>query len=267
MASNFWTSTQYRLTQEYNAVKEGPIIDDPHEKEKTIITSEERKKLLIFYVDYIKELAKRTNLRQRVSATAGVYFHRFYRRRSFCDIEPFLLAGTALYLASKVEESPLRLSLLIEKMHTYANHFMYTYTQSDITNCEFYLLEALNCKLIVFHPYRGLIAYAKDAKLSSDDIECAWHLANDSYNTDLLLRYPPYKIALTCIFIASVVRKIDNIHSWFCQLSDQDLQSICQISADLQKNIDKCRSNRVRIGPSSTIQSKKVEIQLYMIYT
>lgn len=45
-----------------------------------------------------------TKFHKQVIATACVYFRRFYARRSFKDIDPFLLGPTCLVLASKVEE-------------------------------------------------------------------------------------------------------------------------------------------------------------------
>lgn len=40
-------------------------------------------------------------LRQRVVATAAVYFWKFYLRRSFCRADPRLIAPACLFLASK----------------------------------------------------------------------------------------------------------------------------------------------------------------------
>lgn len=42
-------------------------------------------------------------------------------------------------------------------------------------------------------------------------------LVNDSYRTDLILMYPPFMIALACIYIASVLKEKDT-RSWFEEL-------------------------------------------------
>lgn len=42
-------------------------------------------------------------------------------------------------------------------------------------------------------------------------------LVNDSYRTDLILMYPPFMIALACIYIASVLKERDT-RSWFEEL-------------------------------------------------
>lgn len=49
-------------------------------------------------------LGEQLKLRQQVIATAIVYFKRFYARNSFKCVDPLLLAPTAIFLASKVEE-------------------------------------------------------------------------------------------------------------------------------------------------------------------
>ena len=42
-------------------------------------------------------------------------------------------------------------------------------------------------------------------------------LVNDTYKMDLILMYPPYMIALACIYIASVLKDKDTT-SWFEEL-------------------------------------------------
>lgn len=56
------------------------------------------------------ELGKHLQVRcrQRVIATATVYLARFYYNNSYKDFHPHLIAATAVYLASKVEESPVQ---------------------------------------------------------------------------------------------------------------------------------------------------------------
>ena len=49
-------------------------------------------------------LGEELKLRQQVIATAIVYFKRFYARNSLKCVDPLLMAPTAIFLASKVEE-------------------------------------------------------------------------------------------------------------------------------------------------------------------
>lgn len=57
---------------------------------------------------------------------------------------------------------------------------------------------------------------------------CVWwarSLVNDSYRTDLILMYPPFMIALACIYIASVLKEKDT-RSWFEELR-VDMNVVC----------------------------------------
>lgn len=113
-------------------------------------------------------------------ATACVYFRRFYARRSFKDIDPFLLAPTCLTLASKVEESGLvpcnkliitttsacKKGFFLKKKKYFIKLFLvkkWPYLNQELTirsqvlqEAEFYVLEIMDCCLIVYHPYRPL---------------------------------------------------------------------------------------------------------------
>jgi cyclin C len=52
----------------------------------------------------MQSLGESLKLRQQVISTAIVYFKRFYARNSLKCVDPLLLAPTAIFLASKVEE-------------------------------------------------------------------------------------------------------------------------------------------------------------------
>jgi cyclin-C len=60
--------------------------------------------LLISLNKVIQSLGEQLKMRQQVIASATVYFRRFYAKYSLKCIDPFLLAPTCLFLATKVEE-------------------------------------------------------------------------------------------------------------------------------------------------------------------
>ena len=82
------------------------------------------------------------------------------------------------------------------------NKFSYAYTQefpyrtNHILECEFYLLENLDCCLIVYQPYRPLLQLIQDIGQEDQLLALAWRVVNDSLRTDVCLLYPPYQIAL-----------------------------------------------------------------------
>jgi cyclin C len=61
----------------------------------------------------ISKLGKKLQLRQRVIATATVFFRRFYLRNSYCETDPFLVISACCYLAAKAEESPVHIKNVV----------------------------------------------------------------------------------------------------------------------------------------------------------
>ena len=55
----------------------------------------------------LQELGLRLGLRQRIISTAQVFFKRFYLKASFVQFDPRLVAPTVLFVAAKVEETPI----------------------------------------------------------------------------------------------------------------------------------------------------------------
>ncbi|KAJ7404732.1 Cyclin-C [Pitangus sulphuratus] len=96
-----------------------------------------------------------------------------------------------------------------------------------ILECEFYLLELMDCCLIVYHPYRPLLQYVQDMGQEDMLLPLAWRIVNDTYRTDLCLLYPPFMIALACLHVACVVQQKD-ARQWFAELS-VDMEKILEI--------------------------------------
>ena len=98
-----------------------------------------------------------------------------------------------------------------------------------ILECEFYLLENMDCCLVVFQPYRPLVMYCQDLGAEDSLLPLAWRIVNDSLRTDVSLLFPPYQIALSCIHLAACIQGKD-IKGWFTELHvDLDkIQDICK---------------------------------------
>eukprot|EP01126_Amoeba_proteus_P021908 TRINITY_DN22278_c0_g1_i1.p1 TRINITY_DN22278_c0_g1~~TRINITY_DN22278_c0_g1_i1.p1 ORF type:complete len:124 (+),score=17.37 TRINITY_DN22278_c0_g1_i1:93-464(+) len=103
MTADFWASQHYKRW-----IVDRKVVEDAQQKDKQHITELELKKLRIYFVNWLSLLGHRLGLRQRVVATALLYFKRFYLKFNFVEVEPGLVCGTSLYLASKVEECTLR---------------------------------------------------------------------------------------------------------------------------------------------------------------
>lgn len=198
MAGNFWQSSHY---QQWIQDKQDLIRERQHDMQ--VLTEDEYQKLFIFFANVIQVLGEQLKLKQQVVATATVYFKRFYSRNSLKSIDPLLLAPTCIFLASKVEEfGVISNSRLISTCQSVIkNKFGYAYTQefpyrtNHILECEFYLLENLDCCLIVYQPYRPLIQLVNDIGTGEDQLlTLTWRIINDSLRTDVSLLYPPYQV-------------------------------------------------------------------------
>ena len=219
MAGNFWQSShcaQWVLDK----------VDLSRERatDLSILTEEEYTKIMIFYCSFIQVLGEQLKLRQQVIASATVFFKRFYAINCLNSVDPLLLAPTCVFLSSKVEEfgviSNTRLintcSTIIKNKFNYAfqNGFDFPYRANSILECEFYLLENMDCCLVVFQPYRPLVQYTQDLGQGMEEsiLPLAWRIVNDSFRTDVCLLYPPFLIALACLHMASVILGKNNFN-------------------------------------------------------
>lgn len=258
MAANFWTSShfqQWLFDPGEVALLRANDID-------ALGGDEQLCRVMIVYSSITQCLGEYLKVRQQVIATACTYFKRFYLLYGFSAADPLLVIPAAIYLAGKSEEiGLLSNSRLVHGMQSHVRlkfpyvftKLDYPYTMKHIQECEFFLIEIMDCCLIVFQPYRPLtefidkirengtvngVAANNAAALNPDKCKLlyddAWRFINDSLKTDLCLIHPPSYIALSCLHLASISRKID-LTQWFAELAfDLDiLQEIDYIVMDM----------------------------------
>lgn len=63
----------------------------------------------------IAKLGKKLQLRQRVIATATVFFRRFYVKNLYCETDPFIVIAACVYVAAKAEESPIHIKNVVSE--------------------------------------------------------------------------------------------------------------------------------------------------------
>ena len=71
--------------------------------------------------EVISKLGKKLQLRQRVIATATVFFRRFYVKNSYCDTDPFMVIAACCYVAAKAEESPVHIKNVVTEARSLFN--------------------------------------------------------------------------------------------------------------------------------------------------
>ncbi|XP_077293468.1 cyclin C [Arctopsyche grandis] len=244
MAGNFWQSSHH---QQWILDKQDLVRERQHDL--AILSDEEYQKVFSFFASLIQVLGEQLKLRQQVIATATVYFKRFYARNSLKCIDPLLLAPTCIFLSSKVEEfGVISNSRLITTCQTVIkNKFSYAYSQQEfpyrtnhILECEFYLLENLDCCLIVYQPYRPLLLFIQDIDTEQRLLTVAWRIVNDSLRTDVSLLYPPYQIAIGCLHIACVILQME-LKNWFAELN-VDMEKVQEIVRSITNWYEMLRS-------------------------
>ncbi|KAF8665674.1 hypothetical protein AX16_000127 [Volvariella volvacea WC 439] len=173
MATDFWASSHYkrwivdRATVKQARAEDMQYVDDPEYLDF----------LSIYFANAIGKLSKKLGFRQRVTATATVFFRRFYLKNSYCETDPFLVIAACCYVAAKAEESPVQIKTVLSEARSLFSQEQYnvrnfTSENTRLAEMEFYLVDDLECDLTVFHPYRTLVALCKEGnKTASEESE------------------------------------------------------------------------------------------------
>jgi len=248
MAASYWKSSQFEQwlfdRQELMAVRLRDIASWPSNNNSPPITEDDYSKILIFYSNIIQAIGEQYKVRQQVIATAIVYLKRFYARYPLKSIDPWLLCPTCLFLAAKVEEfSTLNHQRVVNAAATIYKKYAhlitgpgeYPYQIKHILECEFYLLEIMDCCLIVYHPYRSLDMYTREFQIDQPLFEAAWRIINDSLKTDAPLLFPPYEIALGCLLLAASYRDKMSILKQYMIDAQIDIERIYDVVKHLLK--------------------------------
>ncbi|KAJ2924248.1 hypothetical protein H1R20_g12839, partial [Candolleomyces eurysporus] len=251
MTTDFWASSHYkrwivdRATLRQARAKDREYVNDPEHLDF----------LAIFFANVITKLGKKLQLRQRVIATATVFFRRFYLKNKYCETDPFIVIPACIYVAAKAEESPVHIKNVISESRSL---FSQTYgiktfpsDNSKLAEMEFYLVDDLECDMVVYHPYRTLLALCKKEAsngeegeegeaeeagelgtgigaedgpsfwgsghgklvLSEEAFQTTWSIINDTYRSELCLLYPPHLIAIAALYLTFVLHPPDKITS------------------------------------------------------
>ncbi|KAH8117199.1 cyclin-like protein [Phellopilus nigrolimitatus] len=235
MATDFWSSSHFkrwivdRTTLHQARSEDRQYVDDP----------DHLALLGIFFANLMSKLGNKLNMRQRVIATATVFFRRFYLKNSYCETDPYLVLAACCYVAAKAEESPVHIKTMIMEARNVLSEYSIRHFPTDnskLAEMEFYLVDDLDCDLVVFHPYRTLMTLVRDTSQIEQDsdkeagelgagidgprywgtgegkldmhtggIQNAWFLINDTYRSDICLLYPPHLIAIAALYLICVL--------------------------------------------------------------
>ncbi|XP_037952352.1 cyclin-K-like [Teleopsis dalmanni] len=172
-------------------------------------------------VRFIMTCGTNMGLGHNTMATGVVYFHRFYRFRSFKSFPRYLTACCCLFLAGKVEETPKKCRDIIKTARSLlSDSLFYSFgddPKEEVMTLERILLQTIKFDLQVEHPYSFLLKYAKclkgDPQRLQKMVQMAWNFVNDSLSTVVCLQWEPEIIAVALIHLASKLSKI-TIADW-----------------------------------------------------
>ncbi|VDB87138.1 unnamed protein product [Peniophora sp. CBMAI 1063] len=236
MATDFWASSHHKRW----IVDRATLRQARSEDLQYVENAEQLDFLSIYLSNLIVRLGQNLHLRQRVIATAEVFFRRFYIKNSYCETDPFMVIAACCYVAAKAEEQPIHIKSVVTGAREVfgkeegGKHFPSDNTK--LAEMEFYLVGDLECDLTVFHPYATLMTLCgkeKDGAVASleagevgsgaDDgprywgtgegkllldegaLQTAWFVINDTYRSELCLLYPPHLIAVAAIYVALIL--------------------------------------------------------------
>lgn len=207
MAADYWISTQRRFWL-FTKDSLADIREEHEISDRTVLQQyplPDQRLINVYFKECILRLTKRLLTRQQVFATAMIYIHRYLLSTPLHSVNAYLLISTAFYLASKTEESPHHIRLVIAEARSLWPEFV-PGDVSRIGEMEFSLISELRSQLIVWHPYRTLMDMKDKSNLglATEEVNLAWSIINDSYMTDLPLTCPPHIIAFVAIFLAVI---------------------------------------------------------------
>ncbi|XP_020602652.1 cyclin-L2-like [Orbicella faveolata] len=201
---------------------ENCILDDDHLKNtpsiKDGLDKEVEIDLRIVGCEYIQMAGILLKLPQVAMATAQVIFQRFYYSKSLVKHDGEIYSMASIFLAAKIEESPRRIRDVINVFHHIKQRrngrtiqpmeYMgnsYFSLKNQVIKAERRILKELGFCVHVKHPHKVIIMYLQilDSQTNTPLAQKAWNYMNDSFRTNIFVRYPPETIGCACIFLSA----------------------------------------------------------------
>jgi len=186
---------------------------------------------------FIQEAGRVLKLGRVATATAMVFFHRFFSHHKFSEHDRFEVAVACVLLAAKTEETPRKLPHVIQecnRLKNPTNAIMdtksdeYIQQKERILLLERVVLHTINFDLSIEHPDTYVfdtvlkmgksrqVEYEPSAETSGKDrsklqqvlMQNSINFVNDSMCTHLCLKYSAKDIAMACIYLGGKFTKI-----------------------------------------------------------
>lgn len=209
--------------------------------------------LRLYGAELIQTAGILLKLPQVVMATGQVLFHRFYCKKSFTRFNVKGVAASALWLASKLEESPRKVRDVIYIFYRLNQRQQglpttlleplsqeYAELKTELIRTERHLLKEMGFICHVEHPHKFIFNYLSQLEVTDPAVKQeAWNLANDSLRTALCVRLKSEVVA--CGVIHAAVRRagipLPENPSWWLgfDADKKDIDEVCRVLAELYK--------------------------------
>ncbi|KAK3154016.1 hypothetical protein QOZ80_2BG0184760 [Eleusine coracana subsp. coracana] len=217
------------------------------------------------YCSFIRDIGMRLKLPQMTIATAIMFCHRFYLHQSLAKNGWQTIATVCIFLASKVEDTPCPLDLVVrvgyETMYRRDSVTAQRIRQKDIFERqkaliligEILVLTTIRFDFNIQHPYRPLHDAMKNLGIIQKEVkQVAWNFVNDWFKTTLCLQFKPQYIAAGSLYLAAKVHNIKlPLHGprvWWHQfdVAPKPLEAVIQ---QMMEHVSLKKSMSVRPSP------------------
>ena len=173
---------------------------------------------LFVVAHFILECGLKLEANSITICTAASLFHKFFSTAKVSDYDPYLIAGTCLYLGGKVEDNHLKLRDVINVVHSVLHKTLeplplgdqYWNTRDAIVQAELLVLRMCQFVVRFSHPHKYLLHYLKSLKdWMSEEVwrkypvaRTSWSMLQDLYHDPAVLSAHPSLTAIACIQLA-----------------------------------------------------------------
>jgi len=164
---------------------------------------------------FILECCKKLESKSITTATACCLFHKFFSAANISDYDPYLIAGTCIYLAGKVEDDHLKLRDVINIVYSTLHRTLeplalgdeYWNIRDAIVQTELFVLRMVGFQARFQHPHKYLLHYLSSVRewMSPEQWEkiplatTSWNILQDLYHDPHVMSIDPSITALGII--------------------------------------------------------------------
>lgn len=205
--------------------------------------------------------------------TALVFMHRFYMYHSFQKYPPRSMAPCIIFLAAKVEETPIKLEWIVrtlwmvidpQRMQKEGSKESrkgpppdwYEKRVKELITNENLLLQTLGFDLVVDHPHQSVVIGGDLVGALKKTTQLAYELATNSLHfTTMCLKYKPTLVACTCLNVAfkadslEIGKSTDGKEWWEYVDPELDYKTITEVTEEFVASIKKNKASFQKYMP------------------